>query len=69
VPNNARKSLGDRARIDVRDDQEIRYWCRYFACTAEQLFDCMNIVGFDVAKVARYLNQGLRLVAGTGRFR
>ena len=65
MPNNARKSRGERARIDFRDDHEIRYWCRYFACTSEQLIACVNIVGFDVAKVGRYLNQGLRLVGGT----
>jgi hypothetical protein len=65
VPNNARKNRPETARIDFRRDHEIHYWCRYFTCTAEQLIDCINIVGFDVAKVERYLNQGLRLVAGT----
>ena len=57
MPNNAKKSPTDKARIDVRHDHEIRYWCNYFACTAEQLIDCMNIVGFDVAKVERYLGR------------
>jgi len=52
----------DRRRIDFRYHDEIRYWCDHFACTTEQLIDCVNIVGFDVARVARYLGRELGLI-------
>lgn len=66
MPSNARKSPRDAARIDFRHEHEIRYWCQYFACTTEQLIDCVNIVGFEVANVGRYLGKELQLVAGAG---
>jgi len=55
VPTHATKPPRSCARIDLRDEGEIRRWGRYFGCTVQQLIDCVNIVGFEVENVWGYL--------------
>jgi hypothetical protein len=58
VPNNARKRPQDRPRIELRNGDEIHWWGRYFGCNTQQLIDCVNIVGFEIENVWRYLGNG-----------
>ena len=66
VPNSPKKRPQDRARIDLRNGHEIRFWGRYFGCTTQQLIDCVNIVGFEVENVWRYLTRSAAGAEGEG---
>jgi hypothetical protein len=45
----------DRARVDLSEDQEFRYWTARFACTPEQLVVALKIVGVSAAAVDQFL--------------
>lgn len=45
----------DRARINVNEDHELRYWCGKFGCTADELRAAVGKVGVMAADVEREL--------------
>ncbi len=45
----------DRARVELVEDHELRFWTREFGCSATHLLDAMESVGVDAAAVGRYL--------------
>jgi hypothetical protein len=45
----------DRARVELVEDHELRFWTREFGCSATHLLDAMESVGVDADAVARYL--------------
>jgi hypothetical protein len=52
-----RKNLGaqDRARINLKEAQEVRYWTGKFGCTEDQLRATVTMVGASADAVAREL--------------
>jgi hypothetical protein len=47
----------DRIRINVTQEHEVKYWCKRFDCTPEQLRAVVERVGPVVTDVARALQQ------------
>lgn len=45
----------DETRVELTEDDDLRYWTAEFACTAEQLIDALGCVGVDAAAVGDYL--------------
>lgn len=52
-----RKDRGaqDRARIDVNEEHEVRYWTKKWGITKDQLMSAVRQVGVSVAAVAKRL--------------
>lgn len=47
----------DRARINVNEDHEVRYWTEKYGCTAEQLRAAVKAVGVMADDVERQLKK------------
>jgi len=47
----------DRARINVHEPWEVRYWTRELGCTQQQLVAAVNKVGVSAAAVKRLLGK------------
>ena len=45
----------DRARINVEEPQQVRYWCSQLRCTEGQLRDAVRRVGTAAVRVEAYL--------------
>ncbi|WP_460578035.1 DUF3606 domain-containing protein [Hymenobacter coalescens] len=45
----------DRARVNVNEPHERRYWCREFNCSEAQLRAAVEAVGVMADKVRRYI--------------
>ena len=45
----------DPARVDASNAAELRWWCRRFDCTREELIETVAAVGDDAAAVQRAL--------------
>lgn len=47
----------DRARVNVHEEWEVRYWCKHFGCTPDQLRAAVkaanSVLVVDVAKKLR----------------
>jgi hypothetical protein len=48
----------DRARVNVNESWEVRYWCKEFGCTEDALRAAVKAVGVMVTDVRRYLSGG-----------
>jgi hypothetical protein len=47
----------DRARVNVHEDHEVRYWTQKWSVSKEQLAAAVNKVGVSAAAVARELGK------------
>jgi len=47
----------DRARVNVSEDYEVRYWCGKFGCTAAELREAVDAVGVMADAVGAYLKK------------
>ena len=47
----------DRARINVREEHEVRYWTKALGVTEEQLRRAVSAVGVSADAVRRHLRQ------------
>jgi len=47
----------DAARVNVHEDWEVRYWCKAFACTEEQLRAAVKAVGVSAAAVRKHFGK------------
>lgn len=47
----------DTTRVNVNEDWELRYWCKKFGCTPDQLRAAVKAVGVSSAAVERYLKK------------
>ena len=56
---------GDRLRINLTQDHEVRYWTQKLGVTAEQLREAVGAVGPMTAAVEQYFRGG----AGKGHWR
>lgn len=45
----------DRARVNVNEEWERRWWCNEFGCTESQLRAAVNAVGVSAAAVRAHL--------------
>ena len=50
----------DRARINVSQEHEVRYWARELGCSAEELRAAVAAIGNSVDKVREYVKQRAR---------
>ncbi len=58
MPDNLnQRGPQDRARVNIHEPWELRYWCQHFGCTELQLKKAVAAVGVSVAAVQRHLNQ------------
>lgn len=47
----------DRARVNVNEDWEVRWWCKEFGCTEAQLRAAVKAVGVMVSNVRAHLRK------------
>jgi len=47
----------DRARVNVKEDWEVRYWTKEFGCTEAKLKEAVDTVGVMADKVRTYLKK------------
>jgi hypothetical protein len=47
----------DRSRVNVNEPWEVRWWCRQFGCTEQQLRGAVVAVGISASAVQRHLSQ------------
>lgn len=47
----------DAARVNVHEDWEVRYWCKAFGCTEEQLRAAVKAVGVSAAAVRKHFGK------------
>lgn len=45
----------DRARVNINEDHEVRYWTKKFGVTEEQLIAAVSVVGVSADEVEQYL--------------
>ena len=45
----------DPCRIELVEDEELRFWTRAFGCSAEHLLDAIESVGVEAVAVGNYL--------------
>lgn len=53
--NNRERGPVDSERVDLSEDDELRYWTTRLGCTAEQLVVALQAVGVSAAAVGAYL--------------
>ncbi|MGE5162657.1 MAG: DUF3606 domain-containing protein [Sphingobacteriales bacterium] len=58
MSDNKSKTAADRKRINVHEDDELRYWSGKFGVTHHQLMDAVKKVGTNAEDVARELGKG-----------
>jgi Protein of unknown function (DUF3606) len=47
----------DRARVNVNEPWEMKWWCNQFGCTEAQLREAVRAVGVMADDVRRYLRK------------
>jgi hypothetical protein len=47
----------DRSRVNVNESWEVRYWCKEFGCTEEQLREAVKAVGVMAADVRQHFRK------------
>ena len=64
-----RRGQTDSARvINAYEEHEVRYWCKEFGCSEEELFDAVDAVGTMSNKVRAHMSRRLgRAKASSGK--
>jgi hypothetical protein len=44
----------DRARVNMNESWEVRYWCAEFGCTEEELKDAIELRGNSAEALKKY---------------
>jgi uncharacterized protein DUF3606 len=57
MSDNKSKTAADRKRINVRDDQELRYWSHRFGVSPDELKRAVSKAGVMADDVARTLGK------------
>ncbi|MBM7121931.1 DUF3606 domain-containing protein [Dyella kyungheensis] len=47
----------DRARVNVNESWEVRWWCKQFGCTEAQLRAAVKVVGVSANAVRQHLGK------------
>jgi hypothetical protein len=53
--DRSNKGPADRARINIREPYEVRYWCEKLGCTKARLEVAVQTVGVMAGDVEEYL--------------
>lgn len=57
MPDNLQdRGLTDRARINVEEPWEVRYWCHRLNCTEQELREAVDKAGVMVSDVKQVLH-------------
>jgi hypothetical protein len=51
----SKRGPADRARIDVNEDWELRYWAKELSASADEIRNAVHAVGTSTDKVREYL--------------
>ncbi|SMC17432.1 Protein of unknown function [Clostridium acidisoli DSM 12555] len=51
------KTQSDYLKIDIFDEEDLKFWCKRFNCTEDALMAAVNIVGVSANKVENYFNE------------
>jgi hypothetical protein len=55
MSDNTTQTAQDRQLISLKEDYEVRDWCRSLGCTQEQLLGAVDAVGHPVKAVRKHL--------------
>jgi hypothetical protein len=55
VDNLEDRGAQDRARVNVNETHEVRYWTQKFGVSEEDLIQAVSVVGVSADKVGEYL--------------
>lgn len=55
--NLQNRGPADRSRVNVNESWEVRYWCKEFGCTEDQLRSAVRAVGVSAAAVRAHLRK------------
>ena len=47
----------DRARVNINEEHEVRYWTEKFGVSEEDLIQAVSVVGVSADEVERYLKK------------
>lgn len=47
----------DRARVNVNEEHEVRYWCKELACSEMELRSAVRVAGPSAEAVRAHLNR------------
>jgi hypothetical protein len=47
----------DRSRVNVHESWEVRWWCKEFGCTEQQLAAAVKAVGVSAAAIRKYFGK------------
>lgn len=50
----------DRSHVNVNEPAELKYWCRKFGCTEQQLRQAIATVGGSAAKITQHFKSKSR---------
>lgn len=53
----SKKGPADRSRVNVHETWEVRWWCKEFGCTEQQLIAAVKAVGVMAAAVRKHLGK------------
>ncbi|WP_374371722.1 DUF3606 domain-containing protein [Dongia sp.] len=53
----SKRGPADRARVNVEEEWEVRYWCKEFGCTEGELRMAVVDVGVMAADVRQYFRK------------
>jgi uncharacterized protein DUF3606 len=56
IDNSNQRGRGDRSRINLEQEHEVRYWSRQLHCTEAQLRIAVQKVGTSATEVERLLH-------------
>ena len=57
MADDTTKTAQDRKLISLKEDYEVRDWCRSLGCTPEQLRTAVKAVGNSADAVRQYLDK------------
>ena len=61
MPDNLQdRGPADRARVNVHEAHELRYWTKRFNCTADQLKAAVAAVGVMATNVEQHLSKAAK---------
>jgi hypothetical protein len=58
--NLQNRGPADRSRVNVNEPSELKYRCKEYGCTEQQLRQAISAVGTSAAKVSQYLKNKSR---------
>jgi hypothetical protein len=60
MDNLAKKDRGDRSKVNMHEDHEVKYWSHHLGVSREQLQKAVDKVGNSAAAIRKELGVGER---------